>query len=247
MRAQRTSCRSDKVYVDSFARPRLDRQLKKFQGQKIFYRLSYSWYQLHMSFLPWERYPALEEDRLIAVADAIRRGRRSAVRDFNPDEGDNAWTLGVLAYARGCFALTEASKLYDWLNIIPEANNRFTFTIGDVAMKFYRGDPEDPPSRSLAISFAELSYIQQKLFEDMGEDRVLRLAVETDSYGDVRLVSLVEISGGSVRNVYAIPMISPAVVPMAARPVDPGPPPLSPIESDEETNRRTGTEDNASQ
>ena len=107
-------------------------------------------------FIPWEVYPSLTEHRLSIVSALLRKGRHSAVMSHSPSEGDDAWTLGTVAYRRSCYAIETGAKEYDWLKIMPEEQGRFTFSIGSNPVKFYKGAGDDPPSKSLAVSFSEL-------------------------------------------------------------------------------------------
>src|SRR5258708_2263072 len=108
------------------------------------------------NFIPWEKYQALTLDRLIIIAGIVRYGRHLAVLDHQPSKGDDAWTLGCLAYRRTCYAIEQATEQYPWLTVLPEEQNRFTFAIGSIPLKQYHGPAGCPPSRSLAVSFAEL-------------------------------------------------------------------------------------------
>lgn len=201
-------------------------------------------------FVPWEKYPALKLERLIAVAAAIRSGRNSAVLSHEPSKGDNFWTLGCVAYQRCCYALTELSDRCNWLTVLPEEQNRFTFAVGGVPLKFYKGPADDPPSRSLAVSYAELGSIQQSFDFGFMPDchHLLRLAVETDRSGDVESVILVELEeSGDVTDTYRIPDGTASIRPMMPNPVDPGPPTFTPLVADDATlpDASTGTDGNA--
>lgn len=199
-------------------------------------------------FVPWEKYPALTLDRLIVVANAIREGRHSAVEDYQPSKGDDSWVLGCTAYKRSCFQLGMVAREHSsWFSIIKEENNRFTFSVGSIPLKLYQGPANDPPSRSLAISYAELINIQQCL--DFGviptEGYILRLAVETDEKGDSKSVILVELEGGNVSGVFRIPEGGATILPMRPPAIDPGAPTFTPREQEEriEMKRKaTGTE-----
>ncbi len=204
-----------------------------------------------LEFLPWDVYPALSLDRLIIVADTIRSGRRSAVLDHEPSKGDDSWTLGCVAYRRICYALTQATQRFPWLTVLPEEQNRFTFAVGSIPLKFYKGDPDDPPSRSLAVSFTELGNIQTCFDYGVVPDRnhILRLAIETDSTGDTKNVILVEIDEeGNGTNSFTVPELATSIRSMTPSPIDLGPPSFTPLQSEEEQKDRkekgTGTEGN---
>src|SRR5688500_7368445 len=114
---------------------------------------------------PWEFAPALTSERLIAVADILRRSRDSAARHAKPKLGDTLCSIGLVAYERSCHALELASiqEFKDWLRI-KVLDNHFNIRIGDVPARFYRGDPDLPiPSRTLAIGASERQEIQLAL------------------------------------------------------------------------------------
>jgi hypothetical protein len=184
-----------------------------------------------VDFVPWEKYQALTLDRLIITADIIRGGRHLAVMDHQPSKGDDAWTLGCLAYRRTCHAITQAGEEYPWLTVLPEEQNRFTFAIGLIPLKQYHGLAGEPPSRSLAVSFAELGSIQLCLDDGMLPDKnhLLRIAVETDATGEAKNLILVELDEpGNVTGTFRIPERGASIRPMTPNPVDPGPPPFTP-------------------
>jgi hypothetical protein len=195
-----------------------------------------------IEFVPWEKYPSLTEDRLSTVASAIKDGRHSAVTDHEPSKGDDHWTLGCVAYKRACFAISSIEPSHDWLKVLPEEQNRFTFSVGGVPLKFYTGTAEDPPSRSLAISYAELCSIQNCF--DFGAapdaEHLLRLAVETDATGEVQRVILVELDAGNVANIYTVPLKSEggSVLPMKTKPIDVGAPELKTLDEEEADRRK---------
>jgi len=203
-----------------------------------------------MDFTPWERYPALTVDRLIVIGGALRMGRDSAVEDYKPSKGDDPWTLGCTAYKRSCFNVKNASHEHSWLTILPEDNNRFTFAVAGVPMKFYHGLKDDPTSKTLNVSSTEFANIQMSF--DFGnfpdKERFLRLAVTTGPDLTADTVTLVELSAGNVTGLFEIPRIGGAgVLTMTPKPIDPGPPSLTPIAEEEQNTRgntKTGTEGN---
>lgn len=161
-------------------------------------------------FCPWNHYPALTEERLRTLADLIRRVRHEVVALHSPNEGDNEWSLGCRAYARICYAIKRATEHFDWLTVLPDPGKplRFVFAIGQVPIRFYRGDANDPPGRYLISTHAE-RMARQMAFEFEGIpalDRFLRIAVDTNALGEADRVALVEFDEvGSLLNVYLIP------------------------------------------
>lgn len=200
-------------------------------------------------FEPWVKYSDLTQERLSIVAEIIRRVRHEAVMAHEPDKGDTNWDLGCRVYSRTCFALRiEAPNYPDWLTILPETKMlQFSFAIGTVPFRFYRGTPDDPPDRYVICSFGELHH-QQMCLELEGlrpSDNVLRIAVETSRMTlEVTHVSVVEVdTAGNPIGAYLIPpvqrtaapvvVITPQTAPPTA-PVELAPPPIEPLEKIEE-------------
>lgn len=195
---------------------------------------------LMSNFEPWAAYPSVSVDRLSVVAAIFRRVWHEAVQLHDPEAGDTTWSLGCRVYSRICHELRQAAAKHDWLTIVPESDNlAFTFAIGAVPFKFYRGSPEDPPSRFLAMTYGELRH-QQLAFDIEGVrplDAILRIAVETFPDGEVSAVSVVEMdTAGSVTGTYCIPMDFELsnVTPMKAKPVELPAPNLEPIEHEQQ-------------
>lgn len=179
---------------------------------------------METTFEPWTRYAPLTEDRLSAIATILRNVRQETVDKHEPESGDSEWSLGCRVYSRSCFAIKQASARYDWLKILPEKEGlRFSFAIGEIPFRFYKGEADDPPGKYIETTFAELNQ-QQYLLAINGVSLVnvvLRLAVETAA----RLVSraiLVEMdAGGAIINTYIIPFDAQAsnVIPLQAPPI----------------------------
>jgi hypothetical protein len=175
---------------------------------------------------PWLKYPDLTQPRLTALANEIRRVRSECVALHKPEDGDGDWSLGCRVYQRTFFAIRELTKAVDWLTINPELKAlQFSFSVGSVPLRYYKGDPNDPPSRYLMHSQGELQHIQL-CFEFEGlpsADTILRLAVDVDSTRQAASVSLVEIDEyKEVIGTYRIPFDaqSTRLTPMQAPPVN---------------------------
>jgi len=187
------------------------------------------------TFEPWDKYPPLEKERLTAIAKILQDVRHEAVLLHEPGAGDNEWSLGCRAYARECYAVRAAAESHKWLTILAEAEPlRFTFAIGTIPIRFYRGGATDAPGHYLERTFAELHQLQLALRIDGLRlvDRILRLAVETDATGEVENVTLVEMdTAGTVTETYRIPLDNEAgkVTPLQLKPVDLGPPQVEPL------------------
>jgi len=188
------------------------------------------------TFQPWTKYPSLSRERLSAIANIIRRVRTETVALHDAAGGDSEWSLGCRAYSRTCHAIRASAKNYAWLTILHENENlRFSFVIGTVPFRFYRGRPDDPPDRYLISTYGELHHLQTVLaLEGLRPlDRILRLAVETDATREVSNVTLVEMDeAGNVTDTYTIPFdVEQAnVTLLQAKPVELPPVTVEPIQ-----------------
>jgi hypothetical protein len=205
-------------------------------------------------FYPWERYPELTTDRLSLVACIIRDARARCAELHEPEEGDAAWDFGCRCYSRTCFGIDKASLKNSWLTIPKDTEKplRFCFAIGHVPFRFYRGDPDDPPSRYLAVNYPELR--ERQLGLDLGVavpvDSVLRFAIEADNTGRASRVSLVELDElGELTGVYQIPFEAarPAIV-LRTKPIETPPAIAEPVKpkKKKEARKNFGEERNVS-
>ena len=205
------------------------------------------------TFNPWETQEALTAERLSEVATALRDARDDALNSYEPLKGETVWTLGCSKYERSMLAVRELAKSNPtWITLVPEsARLRCTFAVDGVPIRFYHHVPEfDPPTKYTTSTDGEDRY--QMLFEVDGVPfRRYRLAIEDDSAGKVKSVTLVEFdSTGALINEYTIPFdLAPSkVLPLQAKGVSLAPISLEPLErrdekakNDEEDNSGTGT------
>lgn len=194
-------------------------------------------------FQPWSKYPALTRERLSAIANIIRCVRSEALALHDSTGGDSEWSLGCRIYSRTCHAIREAAKEYEWLSILLETEVlRFSFAIGSVSFRFYKGKPDDPPERYLMSTYGELYHLQATLqIEGLRPlDKILRLAIEPDP-GEVCRVTFVETDqAGNVTETYPIPygIEQGKISPLQAKPVNLPPPTLEPLNAEEEEKRK---------
>jgi hypothetical protein len=204
------------------------------------------------SFRPWIAYPPLTEVRLSSIATILRDVRQETVAKHEPDSGDTEWSLGCRIYSRSCFAIRQAAENHDWLTILDELETlRFSFAIGSIPFRFYKGHADDPPGKYIEVTFGELRQ-QQLAFEVDGvslRDVVLRLAVETDVARLASRVILVEMNESAITNVYEIPFKAEGgnVVPMVVPPVSLPPVGLPTTEEAEEAEKEARNRDVSSQ
>jgi hypothetical protein len=96
---------------------------------------------------PWLKYPDLKQERLVILANEIRRVRSECVEIHAPEDGDGDWSLGCRVYQRTFFAIKKLATTVDWLTINPELQAlQFSFSVGVIPLRYYKGDPDDPPS-----------------------------------------------------------------------------------------------------
>lgn len=194
-------------------------------------------------FEPWVKYPSLTVERLSVVATIIRKVHHEAILLHEPQRGDTNWGLGCRVYERTCYEIrSDAPRHAEWLSILPEAQSlQFSFAIGSIPFRFYRGKPDELPDRYRITSFGELHHLQMCLSLDglRPPDNVLRLAVEiSPSTLEVTTISVVEVdTAGNAIGVFEIPaekIQAPKVTVMQAKPVELAPPLVEPLTTIEE-------------
>jgi hypothetical protein len=197
-------------------------------------------------FEPWIAYPSLTLDRLTTVAALMRDTRNSTVLLHDESAGDSSWSLGCRIYSRTIANISREAASTPWLDVLPETHTlRFTFAIGSVPMKFYKGEPEDVPGRSQVRSYAELRQLSLAFeMEGIAPTHVLRLAVESDSFHNTSAITLVEVDeAGEPTRIFDIPLSVANVLVMQTKPIDVAPPKLEVIATPVEDTARAESED----
>jgi hypothetical protein len=146
---------------------------------------------------PWDYHPDLAEERLVRVANMIVEGRHAALERYDEDAGDNGWTLGCRAFQFGRARILRAvdSGEHPWLAAI-DRTLQLIFKIGEVPVRIYKGEADEPTDRTLRQSFGELRQLGLLFPEDHeGRDLAYRFAVETDIDGSVLAVKFVGLRG----------------------------------------------------
>jgi hypothetical protein len=190
---------------------------------------------------PTEKYPALTDERLSLIANALGDVRNSALTLYDPLSGDDQWSHGCQVYARSCFRIRQLAHQHSWLSVIAEnARLRFTFAIEGVPIRFYRGSPDDPPPNYLVTTYGEL--LQRQLFEGLRPlDKILRIAIETDREGRISTAKLVELDEiGEPTGVYLISLKATrsSVTPLEAKSIHLDPPTLEPLHEKEQPTQK---------
>jgi len=148
---------------------------------------------------PWDYHPDLTEERLVAIAKLIADGRQTAVELFDEEAGDNGWTLGCRAFQFGRIRILRAvdKETYPWLDVI-DRTFQLIFTIGEVPVRIYRGEAEEPTNRTQRQSLNELRQLSFSFDEcEEGRELAYRFAVETDIDGSVLAIKFVGLRGES--------------------------------------------------
>lgn len=168
---------------------------------------------------PWEVEPAMTEERLGLIARKINEVRDEVFDTQEPSKGDGPWIFGCRSYGRTCFALSRMAETtcIDWLRVEAEKLS-CTLRIGGVALKFYRGESDDPTPRALrggaSVALRDATTGQGQLYAEL--DRTpddawfWLMAIETHGDGTVSRVTVLQATEeGHVRNQWDVPLTEP--------------------------------------
>jgi hypothetical protein len=161
-----------------------------------------------MPKLPWEYHADLTLDRLQLVAKILHDTRQGTLLLHDPGGGDTPWSLGCRAYARCAEMLIRAAgTTCPWLRII-SPTLEFIFTVGEVPVRFFRGDSSNPDGQHLRVSITE-AYQYNLAFGDTVVDLCWRIVVETNGLGETtRIVLIGSTMSGTVECSFVIPSLS---------------------------------------
>lgn len=157
---------------------------------------------------PWELNPGLTASRLITIGQLIQSGRAKALDRFDPSIGCTGWTVGCEAFSFQRHEIVQATATYNWLDVL-DSSMQFVFSVGGVPVRFYRGEPDEPSSRTLKQTFPELQQLSLFAPEELsklGNGRVYRFAVETDFDGSLNAVTFVVLDGQTPVMAWPIPL-----------------------------------------
>lgn len=131
------------------------------------------------------------------MARMIIDGRHAAVELFDEENGDNGWTLGCRAFQFGRARILRAvdEGAYEWLGVI-DRSLQLIFTIGEIPLRIYRGEADEPTDRTMRQSLPELRQLGFSFGDcDEGRELAYRFAIETDIDGSVVAVKFVGLRG----------------------------------------------------
>lgn len=166
---------------------------------------------------PWDYHPHLTRDALVAVAGLIAQGRSDALIRHDETIGDDGWTLGCKAFQYARFQISKAAGVegFEWLDII-DPTKQFIFKIGDVPVRFYKGEADEPSDRTLRQTFSELNQLAFTFGKEEGAGLAYRFAVETDFDGAITSIKFVGLRGENPVFVWDVPYTESVTLPPAA-------------------------------
>lgn len=203
--------------------------------------------------LPWDYHEDLAPDRLAVIALLLQRARRNAADRFEPEIGDTDLNLGLDAYLYGKHEIETAAYggEYSWLTVV-NSSLRFQFRIGQVLMRFWRGDIHEPRDNIISPTEEEALLIEQQGTLDLGDadfaaGLIFRINVVSDPKGNLLEAHFVAYRGSVAECVWPIPFRDAAPLLSGLRPDLPkGPelpaPTVGPPASDVASNDNLGVQ-----
>ncbi|MCH1928757.1 hypothetical protein L9G16_01025 [Shewanella sp. A25] len=164
---------------------------------------------------PWDIAPGLTPERIKRVASLIRSVRDDVIDLHDEELGDTARATGLRAYEccrQQIIWATFDSENWPWLGIIKD-DGRFTFSIGGIPVRIYRGSPKSPGKRR-QIACPEAHRQMTFLFEDIGESSYIRwlFAIEVDADRYVERITLTGYLNEQQVSSYEVPLNQPVPV-----------------------------------
>lgn len=165
---------------------------------------------------PWDYHPHLQRGAIIAVAGLIAQGRSDALIRHDETIGDDGWTLGCRAFQFARFQISKAAATtgFEWLSIM-DPSKQFIFKIGDVPLRFYKGEADEPSDRTLRQTFSELNQLAFVFGKEDGAGLAYRFAIETDFDGSITSIKFVGLRGESLVFCWDVPYGEAVSLPLA--------------------------------
>lgn len=130
---------------------------------------------------PWEATPEFTPSRIETLAKLLADVRAEVVDLHDEDLGDTNRSLGYRAYECCCSNILRkvSTEGFEWLGII-SPTGRFTFSISNIPVRFWKGDPERLPGGKLIRS--PEAAMQLELFDSScaTKDLVWYIVLRTD-------------------------------------------------------------------
>lgn len=133
---------------------------------------------------PWQLVPQLKKDYLLSVANLLVQVRGEVIDRHEPELGDTRLSLGMRAYecCRSRIIFKDREGDWSWLSILTK-QQRFTFAIEGVPVRFSRNDPNCLPDRKLIPSSE--GFEQMALFSSENDFSHLRWFLVIDTPYDM--------------------------------------------------------------
>jgi hypothetical protein len=140
------------------------------------------------------------------IAKILRDTRNNALKEYKPNDGDGRWSLGCRIYERTANMISAAAEdgLLPWLTVI-EPPLEFVFGVGDVPVRFYKGDADAAPGNHLKCAISEQMALGL-VFKDSKVHLIWRFVVETNDAGEAETIYLLGLTNaGVVECKYEVP------------------------------------------
>ena len=169
---------------------------------------------------PSDFHPDLKEGDIAKVAQLITSAYEEAVDHMMVDKGDTNWGLGCRRYewARQKIRQSANTAEHPYLSILEDEGNKFTFLIGQVPVRFKRGDSESIDKNMFTQYQVEAAQLSLLNFSGINDPCELswRVLMTVDLRGDViRAVFLGATEGGFVKCFWEVPTSALRAVPVA--------------------------------
>lgn len=144
---------------------------------------------------PDELNPALQPERLAAIAELMIETRDGTVALHDPAAGDGPWSLGCRCYDRTRNQLIAFAERHHWMTI-EDDSLCFVFRIDDVPIRFHK-EGEDAPRQKLKHQ-PESAAVQLTLDVAPASTSYLRLVVLTGEDETAERIELVKYSATEI-------------------------------------------------
>ncbi len=191
---------------------------------------------------PWDIEPSLTEERLSLLAEFLLAVCMECFELHDAEAGDGPWSLGCRTYQRICNRLLakSASGEWPWLRVQRQRNDlEFSLMVGDVLVRYFRGDAENPNQMQL-FRAEEMQRAFGNVIDDPDDAFNWFIIVEREPSSGCPIQVIVEQanSDGETRYSWVAATAkakteTSTVTSLEKPPVDPGPPEITPIVSDE--------------
>ena len=160
---------------------------------------------------PWDYFPELTEEHLVAVAQVLAATRMALVPMFN-EATDDGWSHGCRALTACRKAIMKAVRVGDLPFVeIDRSGRRFIFSIDKVPFRFFRGETEEDEPVDKTISSVEEEGAQLALIfpgEHPGVHLRWRFAIEATSIGPADRIFVIGMTkSGAIECKWEVPLV----------------------------------------